>query len=90
MICQKCKTILVSSDNEGIEIDYCPKCKGVSIHINRLEKINEQSKPIDSSFFTEDHDDDMDVYKNENHKNYRPYSNNPKHKRGLFSDLLDF
>jgi uncharacterized protein len=37
MKCPNCNEILVMTDREGVEIDYCPKCRGVwfgvSLHL---------------------------------------------------------
>ena len=90
MICPRCKTNLVLSNTEGIEIDFCPKCKGVWIHKDQFDRIIQLSKNNRASFYTEDHDDDLNEHHHENHNSHRPYSGNPKRKRGLFSDLFDF
>ena len=29
MLCPMCQVSLVMSERQGIEIDYCPKCRGV-------------------------------------------------------------
>ena len=34
---------LVMSDRQGIEIDYCPKCRGVWLDRGELDKIIERS-----------------------------------------------
>ncbi|TWI35659.1 zf-TFIIB domain-containing protein [Paracoccus sulfuroxidans] len=36
---------LVMSDRNGIEIDYCPKCRGVWLDRGELDKIVERSTP---------------------------------------------
>jgi Zn-finger nucleic acid-binding protein len=40
---------LVMSDRQGIEIDYCPKCRGVWLDRGELDKIIERSSsgPVD-------------------------------------------
>jgi Zn-finger nucleic acid-binding protein len=44
MNCPICpQTVLVVSSREGIEIDYCPKCRGVWLDRNELDKIIERS-----------------------------------------------
>ena len=35
---------MLSENRKGIEIDYCPKCRGVWLDRGELEKIIEQSK----------------------------------------------
>src|SRR5512145_1834073 len=39
MKCPVCDVTLVISSREGIEIDYCPKCRGVWLDRGELDKI---------------------------------------------------
>jgi uncharacterized protein len=43
MPCPVCKVALVMSDRQGIEIDYCPQCRGVWLDRGELDKIIERS-----------------------------------------------
>ena len=43
MLCPACKTDLVMSERQNIEIDYCPKCRGVWLDRGELDKIIERS-----------------------------------------------
>lgn len=44
MNCPVCKdAALVMSERQGIEIDYCPKCRGVWLDRGELDKIIERS-----------------------------------------------
>ena len=43
MDCPICSVPLVMSDRQGIEIDYCPKCRGVWLDRGELDKIIERS-----------------------------------------------
>lgn len=43
MNCPICSVPLVMSDRQGIEIDYCPKCRGVWLDRGELDKIIERS-----------------------------------------------
>lgn len=45
MDCPICSVPLVMSDRQGIEIDYCPKCRGVWLDRGELDKIIERSAP---------------------------------------------
>lgn len=42
MLCPVCKTSLALSDRNGIEIDYCPQCRGVWLDRGELDKIIER------------------------------------------------
>lgn len=44
MKCPVCNTVnLVMSERQGIEIDYCPECRGVWLDRGELDKIIERS-----------------------------------------------
>ncbi|MBL0924851.1 MAG: zf-TFIIB domain-containing protein [Sphingomonadaceae bacterium] len=43
MPCPVCKTPLAMSDRQGVEIDYCPQCRGVWLDRGELDKIIERS-----------------------------------------------
>lgn len=44
MDCPVCKNVnLVMSDRQGIEIDYCPNCRGVWLDRGELDKIIDKS-----------------------------------------------
>ncbi|MBX3118904.1 MAG: zf-TFIIB domain-containing protein [Fimbriimonadaceae bacterium] len=43
MTCPTCNTDLLLSERKGIEIDYCPKCRGVWLDRGELDKIIERS-----------------------------------------------
>lgn len=46
MECPVCKTVnLVMSERQGIEIDYCPQCRGVWLDRGELDKIIDRSQP---------------------------------------------
>ncbi|WP_424137700.1 zf-TFIIB domain-containing protein [Roseomonas chloroacetimidivorans] len=43
MPCPRCRIDLVMSDRQGIEIDFCPQCRGVWLDRGELDKIIERS-----------------------------------------------
>jgi uncharacterized protein len=43
MPCPVCKVPLTMSDRQGIEIDYCPQCRGVWLDRGELDKIIERN-----------------------------------------------
>lgn len=49
MKCPACPTTtLVMTDRSGIEIDYCPDCRGVWLDRGELDKIIERATPTSS------------------------------------------
>jgi Zn-finger nucleic acid-binding protein len=43
MKCPVCDVELKMADRQGVEIDYCPKCRGVWLDRGELDKIIERS-----------------------------------------------
>ena len=49
MLCPVCKVDLVMSERQGIEIDYCPKCRGVWLDRGELDKIIERAAAAEAA-----------------------------------------
>ena len=50
MHCPVCNTVsLVMSERQGVEIDYCPQCRGVWLDRGELDKIIERSASLEST-----------------------------------------
>ncbi len=50
MKCPACKEVnLAMSDRQGVEIDYCPECRGVWLDRGELDKIIERAGPSTGS-----------------------------------------
>ncbi|TYL45777.1 hypothetical protein FXB39_16725 [Nocardioides sp. BGMRC 2183] len=47
MRCPTDETTLVMSERNGIEIDYCPQCRGVWLDRGELDKIIERSAQLE-------------------------------------------
>ncbi len=101
MKCPGCEETLVMTERQGVEIDYCPKCRGVWLDKGELDKIIEKSAAAESSQsikqtdekrkkrYDNDDDDDEGGFFNRNRRD--EYNNNPKRKKGGFlGDLFDF
>lgn len=43
MQCPACRVTLVMTERQGVEIDYCPRCRGVWLDRGELDKIIERS-----------------------------------------------
>lgn len=43
MLCPACKVDLVMTERQNVEIDYCPRCRGVWLDRGELDKIIEKS-----------------------------------------------
>jgi Zn-finger nucleic acid-binding protein len=97
MKCPVCPDVtLAMSNRQGIEIDYCPNCRGVWLDRGELDKIIERSAAEQPSPSTSPaaaamppreqrpYDDDDDDYR------YRDQGYHKRRRRGLLGDLFDF
>jgi Zn-finger nucleic acid-binding protein len=81
MNCPTCNTELKMADRQGVEIDYCPKCRGVWLDRGELDKIIERSAQLEvpreahAGYRGDDDDDD------------RRYG---RKKRSFLGDMFDF
>ena len=44
LACPNCRVDLVMAERQGVEIDYCPKCRGVWLDRGELDKIIERAE----------------------------------------------
>ncbi|MCU0496761.1 MAG: zf-TFIIB domain-containing protein [Anaerolineae bacterium] len=63
MKCPVCNVDLRISDKHGVEIDYCPQCRGIWLDRGELEKIMQKSINDESQRFN---DYSRDEYKRKN------------------------
>ncbi len=105
MKCPIDDTDLVMTERQGIEIDYCPTCRGVWLDRGELDKIIDRNAMASSRFDRDDDDDydrsrsrDRDVVPRD-HDGYPAYpasgyghgEHRPhKKRRGLLGELFDF
>lgn len=88
MKCPNCQATLLIADKKGIEIDYCPECRGVWLDRGELEKITERSAEHYSK--KENYESD---YKRYGYDEYDDdyYKRHPHKKRKSFlDDFFDF
>jgi Zn-finger nucleic acid-binding protein len=99
MKCPRCKEItLLIADKQGVEIDYCPECRGIWLDRGELEKIIErttvQPPRVEREYerrgkFDNDHNDHHERDYDDDHS--RHYGDNKQYKKKSFlKDLFDF
>ncbi len=105
MNCPACASVpLQMTDRQGVEIDYCPKCRGVWLDRGELDKIIERSASVQRR---DDDDDDDDRWEKQRgyprgsagpgvppvpggyHPGSAPY-HKPHKKKSLLGELFDF
>jgi Zn-finger nucleic acid-binding protein len=93
MKCPICNVDLVISERQGIEIDYCPKCRGVWLDRGELDKILEkltEPKNIEVNRLRESKQYRDDDYDRDRHYHHDSYKYNKHRKKSLLRDLFDF
>ena len=82
MKCPNCNVSLVISDRSGVEIDYCPDCRGVLLDRGELDKIIDRSSQIVQNTQNENY--------RENQFNQKDNRYQKKKKDSFLGDLFDF
>lgn len=85
MKCPNCNVNLLMTDRNGVEIDYCPNCRGVWLDRGELDKIVERSSQ--TSHNTQSNDD---YRQKQNYPDNKYYGNARKKKDSFLGDLFDF
>jgi Zn-finger nucleic acid-binding protein len=89
LVCPSCRVALVMSERQGIEIDYCPQCRGVWLDRGELDKIIERSgreapsAPQAAAFSQPQHGQGRDDDSRSQGHRY------PKRKKSFFEELFD-
>ena len=99
MNCPVCSAALTMTERQGVEIDYCPKCRGVWLDRGELDKIIERSGESQPRYQNEprfedrSHHEDRGHHENrghyKQHDDYK-YGHKKKKKESFLSDLFDF
>ena len=103
MQCPVDGTTLAISDKQGIEIDYCPQCRGIWLDRGELEKLLDRmgsepsSRPRDEYRERDDdrpresHDRDREEYRHDDHDDHdNRHGGHKKKREGFLGDLFDF
>jgi Zn-finger nucleic acid-binding protein len=92
MTCPNCGETLLMTERLKVEIDYCPKCRGVWLDKGELDKLldiaaqqMEQQKPN----IQQQPSYKQEYYKEDYHKHHKE-GYYPKKKKSFLSDFLDF
>jgi uncharacterized protein len=80
MKCPICDVNLLLSEKQGIEIDYCPKCRSIWLDRGELDKIIEKSQPASSREYHDRHDE---------HDRYAHHGYKKNRKKSFFEELFD-
>lgn len=82
MNCPTCNIQLILSDRQGVEINYCPTCRGVWVDPGGLDKIIDRSMSnVPGTEFSGG--------ARESHRANRYQEHERGHRKSFFSDLFD-
>ncbi len=85
MKCPVCTdTDLTMSDRQGVEIDYCPRCRGVWLDRGELDKIIERSDRDDDDRYRDRPRGDDDRRYSGGDSGHKPYR-----KKSFWHELFD-
>lgn len=87
MNCPVCNVALTMTERQGVEIDYCPKCRGVWLDRGELDKIIDRSasnpqQPTKPHYESRDHYSERDDHSHSYKKK--------KKKESFLGELFDF
>lgn len=85
MKCPNCNETLVMTERSGVEIDYCPNCRGVWLDRGELDKIIDRSVQQTPTNPRPD-----DGYRDKHHSSGSGDYYKKKKRDSFLSDLFDF
>ncbi len=89
MLCPVCNVDLLLSEKQGIEIDYCPKCRGIWLDRGELDKIVEKSANAEDNFRQKERNTNTN-YRDDDDDRYKSQGYNKNRKKSFLGDLFDF
>lgn len=84
MNCPADGTVLAMTDRQGIEIDYCPTCRGVWLDRGELDKLIERSQNDD-----DDRDRDRSRERDRDREPEPRYAGKPRKKKSFLSEMFE-
>lgn len=90
MKCPIDQNLLTISSREGIEIDYCPSCRGVWLDRGELDKLIERSEGSNQQRPEMNSDQRHRPTPKDEYDTYRDKDYHKKKKSSLLGDLFDF
>lgn len=93
MKCPVDNTTLAISERSGIEIDYCPECRGVWLDRGELDKlikgVNEYQERRGSDRDFDDDDDDEGYRRRDDHHREDSQHGHKKKRGGFMENIFD-
>jgi Uncharacterized protein conserved in bacteria len=91
MKCPVCNVELVMSDRQGVEIDYCPQCRGVWLDRGELDKVIERSDAMMTARTPRPrHGEDRNYHHSDDNHHYDDRHYRKKRRGSFLGELFDF
>lgn len=90
MQCPVDGTELVMTERSGVEIDYCPKCRGVWLDRGELDKIIDRSAPAMPQSPPPPPSPSRDPYAYDDRNRYDDRPRKKRRKSSFLDDIFDF
>ena len=91
MACPNDGSVLTIADRQGVEIDFCPECRGVWLDRGELDKIIERGAKYVAPSDERDVRHDRRPDDRSDDRDRRPYGGYPKKKnKGFLGEMFDF
>lgn len=92
MKCPVCKEVqLVMTERQGVEIDYCPQCRGVWLDRGELDKIIERSTREGTPYPNHPEPRPTPMHPpQQHHHGHHEYNYKHKRRKSFLDDLFDF
>ena len=90
MNCPICNIPLTMAERQGVEIDYCSKCRGVWLDRGELDKIIERATAeMSSRSVPAEREEHHDQYYDKHHDKHYDDHGHHKRKKGFLQELFD-
>lgn len=90
MKCPVCKDVtLLMSEKHGVEIDYCPQCRGIWLDRGELDKIVQRVKEMEREYTRDKEYDSHRDYRKEKDRYDDSYYRKKKKKSSMFGELFE-
>jgi Zn-finger nucleic acid-binding protein len=90
MKCPIDNTDLVMSERQGIEIDYCPTCRGVWLDRGELDKIIERAAPAPQAAPQPRYEESRGGHRDRYDDDHRGHHPKKKKREGFLGEIFDF
>jgi len=91
MLCPACQDVNLSmTDRQGIEIDYCPRCRGIWLDRGELDRLVERAERAVSAPAHAAHRGYPPPQRDDRHGDHAHREHRSRRRKSLLGELFDF